>query len=139
MKEYKSKIDAPFYFIAVIIAIFIIITIVLVFDSLTSITEIVILIIAYIAAGIASYFSIIYPMLNTRYVIQDKTLTIKSGFYQKSIRYDEIIEITQKKSSGREPALSRDCIYIKYKDRQQLNLVGISPKNTEDFMNHLRK
>lgn len=94
----------------------------------------VIIFLAYGAAAVAYFFSILYPLINTKYVLQDKSLMIRSGFYKKYISYNSIIEITQKSSMEREPALSKKRIYIKYKDGPETKMVGISPKNKDVFL-----
>ncbi|MBU9728381.1 PH domain-containing protein [Diplocloster modestus] len=137
MKEYQSE-KGTFYLIAIIIAIVLLLPLLIVRYNPVSSQERLAVILAYVIAAAAYFFSIIYPILNTRYIIKDKTLVIKSGFYKNDISCDKIIEITPGKSFQREPALSSSRLYVKYRDGQLIKTVGISPKNKEDFIKSLQ-
>lgn len=137
LKKYKSEIGLSFYLVVTLITIIIVLSlIILLMNSIPS-SEIIILIVAYTLVFLAYYFSILYPLFNTNYVIQDETLIVRSGFYKKVILRNQIVEITEKKSFNREPALSTRRLYIKYREDSAMCSIGISPKNKEDFLRKL--
>lgn len=139
MKKYKSEIGFSFYLVVILAATIIILSLIMVLRNPISISETTILIFAYGLALLAYYFSVIYPLLNTNYVIQNENLIIRSGFYKKEISRNQIVEITEKKSLGREPALSTRRLYIEYRENSGIYFIGISPKNKEDFLRRLRE
>lgn len=136
MKEYKSEKGA-IHLIAAAVGSILIISFLAVFNGTAAQAERILLISAYITAAAAYFISVVFPIINTRYIIQDKALEIRCGFYKQIIPSDKIIDITQKKSFGREPALGQNRLYLKYRDKQDIKTVGISPKSREDFINNI--
>lgn len=134
MKIHKSEISYSFYSIAVVIAIAIILSFVFTMKGVDSISETIVLFVAYIMAALAFYFSVVHPLINTQYVIEGGKMVIRSGFYKKTISLNQVIEIIEKKSFGREPALSSRRLYIKYRDGQDMYCIGISPKDRVNFL-----
>lgn len=95
--------------------------------------------IAFIIVAIAYYFVLIYPVINTKYILETDRLVIHCGVYKNEIAFHDILEVYQKKSFGRYPALSEKMVFIKYKDCGMTNLVGISPKNQDEFIQQIQK
>lgn len=137
MKKYKSKIGVSYGLIAVLIALILIISFVIVMKDSYSTAEMVILLIAYLLGFTAYCFSFIYPICNTEYIIQEKELLIKCGLYKKKILLNDIVEVIPGKSFGREPALSMQRLYIKYSEGQGIYSIGISPRNMKDFLKNI--
>ena len=94
--------------------------------------------IAYIIAAILYYFVLICPVLNTKYILQADRLSIHCGIYKNEIALQEISEVYKKKSFRRYPAFSEQMVFIKYKKHGVTDLVGISPKNRDEFMQELQ-
>lgn len=137
MRKYKSEIGFSFYFIAILIGTIIILSLVAILKDSFSISETIFLLFAYILVMLAYFFSIVYPLINTKYIVQDEKIIIKSGFYKKTILCNQIVEIVEKKSFNREPALSTRRLYIKYSDGQGKYWIGISPRNKADFIKNI--
>ena len=74
--------------------------------------------------------------LNTVYIIEEKKLKIKCGFFSyKPVEIDEIKEITKSSNIISSPAASFDRIEIKYGKFEELI---ISPKNKFEFAQYLK-
>ena len=94
--------------------------------------------IAYIIAAILYYFVLICPVLNPKYILQADRLSIYCCIYKNEIALQEISEVYKKKSFRRYPAFSEQMVFIKYKIHGVTDLVGISPKNRDEFMQELQ-
>ncbi|WP_415376708.1 PH domain-containing protein [Patiriisocius sp. Uisw_017] len=78
---------------------------------------------------------ITHMFLKTEYIIEDKKLKIKCGFFTyKPIEINEIREITKSSNIISSPAASFDRIEIKYGKFEELI---ISPKNKFEFAQYL--
>lgn len=95
--------------------------------------------IAFITATIAYYFVLIYPIINTKYILETDRLVINCGTYKNEIAFREISGVYKKTSFGRHPALSEKMVFIKYKNRGVVNFVGISPRNRDEFIQEIQK
>ena len=79
---------------------------------------------------------ITHMFLNTVYIIEEKKLKIKCGFFSyKPVEIDEIKEITKSSNIISSPAASFDRIEIKYGKFEELI---ISPKNKFEFAQYLK-
>lgn len=134
MKKYKSEIGYSFYLMMFILVVVITLSFIFALRGTDSKSETIVLFVAYAIAALAYCLSVIHPLINTQYVVQDKKLEIKSGFYKKTISFNQLVEIIEKKSFGREPALSSKRLYIKYRDGQDMYWIGVSPRDRENFL-----
>lgn len=79
---------------------------------------------------------IFHLFLNTYYVIEDRTLTIRCGlFFRKMIEIDSIKKVTPTNLMMSAPAVSLDRLEILY---NKFDSVLISPKDKEGFVQHLK-
>ena len=123
MKTYKSKIGIGLVLILVII-----------FGS-----------VGYIIANtvynlppilVTSAFFVLYLFLSTYYTIENEILNVRSGFLiNMKINVNSIYKIVKSNSIMSAPAASLDRLKITY---QQNQIVVISPKNKQDFVNELK-
>ena len=132
---YRSKVGVMYFLVAVIIAVILVGS----FLYISGDENTFAIFIAYTIATIFYYFVLIYPVLNTKYILQADKLSIHCGIYKNEIAFQEILEVYKKKSFRRYPALSEQMVFIKYKNRGVTDLVGISPKNRDEFMQELQK
>lgn len=132
-KVYRSNVGAMYFLVSLIIAAILIGSFLYIRDDRIVIS------IAYIIATVAYYFALIYPVINTKYILETDRLAIHCGIYKNEIAFQEILEVYKKKSLGRYPALSEKMVFIKYKDCGVTNLVGISPKNRDEFIQEIQK
>ncbi len=132
---YRSKVGIMYFLVAVIIAVILVGS----FLYISGDGNTVAIFIAYIIAAILYYFVLIHPVLNTKYILQADRLLIHCGIYKNEIAFQEILEVYKKKSFRRYPALSEQMVFIKYKNCGVTDLVGISPKNRDEFMQELQK
>lgn len=95
--------------------------------------------VAYVIAVIAYYFAIVYPVINTKYILEKDRLEIRCGIYKNEISFQQILDVYKKDSLGRHPALSEKMVFIKYRDCSVTNIVGISPKNRDEVIHELQK
>lgn len=134
-KVYKSNVGVMYFFVSLIIAAILIGS----FLYTRGDGNVIVTSIAFIIAAITYYFALIYPVINTKYILETDRLVINCGIYKNEIAFQEILELYKKKSLGRQPALSEKMVFIKYKDRGVTNLVGISPKNRDEFIQEIQK
>ena len=134
-KVYRSNIGVMY----VLVSLLILMVLIGSFPYIRSDENTIAISIAYIIAAIFYYFALIYPVINTKYILQKDKLTINCGIYKNEIAFQEILEVYKKKSWGRYPALSENIVFIKYKDCGVTNLVGISPKNRDEFIREMQK
>ncbi|MDR2888736.1 MAG: PH domain-containing protein [Lachnospiraceae bacterium] len=139
MKSYRSKIGRVYFVMTIVFTALIVLSITAAFAGATLTAEKITLVCAFVAAMFGLFFATIFPMLNTRYVIVEDRLIITSGFYKKTIALSQITEIYEKKSFGREPALSATRLYLKYVSGPEKGGVGISPQNQADFLKSINK
>ncbi len=134
-KVYRSNVGAMYFLVSLMIAAILIGSFLYILGDGNTIA----ISIAYIIAAILYYFVLIHPVFNTKYILQTDRLEIHCGIYKNEIAFQEILEVYKKKSFGRYPALSEQMVFIKYKNCGVTNLVGISPKNRDEFMQELQK
>lgn len=99
----------------------------------------VVIFVAFIIAIIIYCFVLIYPVINTKYILDTDRLVIKCGLYKNEIAIRDIIEVYKKTSLGRYPALNEKMVFIKYINHGVTNLVGVSPKNQDGFIHEIQK
>lgn len=134
-KVYRSNVGVMYFLVSLIIATILIGSFLYICGARNTIA----ISIAYIIAAMAYYFALIYPVINTKYILERDRLTINCGIYKNEIAFQEILEVYKKKSLGRYPALSEKMVFIKYKDCGVTNLIGISPKNKDEFIQEIQK
>lgn len=134
MKKYRSEVGYSFYLMAILLSAIIILSFVFALRETSSMSETIMLFVVYGIVVLAFYFAVIHPLINTQYIVQNEKLEIKSGFYKKEISYNKFVEIIEKTSFGREPALSSRRLYIKYRDGQGMYWIGISPRDRVNFL-----
>lgn len=85
--------------------------------------------------GMLFLVELVIRILTTFYIIDNKTLTVKSGMWiNKKIDISSIKKITRTNDIGWSVALSSDSLRILYEDAKQ---VIVSPKNKKQFLNDL--
>lgn len=80
-----------------------------------------------------------WPVFNTRYMIQDGTLSISCLFLKWHIPLASIQKITPTHYSIASPALSLDRLKIEYGKEGEIKQVLISPRNQHAFIAALEK
>lgn len=78
------------------------------------------------------------PLLTTRYVIKDHTLTIRTLIFKWVIQLDDIQKISRTDHLDVSPALSLDRLKIEYVKNGKNKQVMISPRNQQGFSNALQ-
>lgn len=134
-KVYRSNVGIMYFMVSFIIAVILIGSFLYIRGDGNTIA----ISIAYIIAAIAYYFALIYPVINTKYILETDRLVIICGIYKNEIAFQEILEVYKKRSFGRHPALSEKMVFIRYQDRGVMNLVGISPVNQDEFIQEIQK
>lgn len=134
-KVYRSDIGMMYSLAAILIAVIIVGSFLYIRGdgNMTAIS------VAYVIAAIAYYFAIVYPVINTKYILEKDRLEIRCGIYKNEISFQQILDVYKKDSLGRHPALSEKMVFIKCRDRGVTNIVGISPKNRDEFIYELQK
>ncbi|CAM9192414.1 PH domain-containing protein [Acinetobacter bereziniae] len=74
-----------------------------------------------------------WPVLNTRYIIQEDTLTIHCLFLKWNIPLANIQKVMPSHDSIASPALSLDRLKIEYRKDGEIKQVLISPRNQKAF------
>lgn len=74
-----------------------------------------------------------WPVLNTRYIIQDEILTIHSLFLKWRIPLANIQKISKTNNSISSPALSLDRLKIEYIKDGKIKQVLVSPRDQQAF------
>ena len=90
------------------------------------------------ATYIATIFVIWWPVVNTRYVVDDETLIISCMFLKWKIKLVDIQNIEPTSNSVSSPALSLDRLKIEYQKDGKNKFVLVSPKNKEKFCQALK-
>ncbi|WP_353168425.1 PH domain-containing protein [Acinetobacter sp.] len=80
-----------------------------------------------------------WPVFNTRYMIQDGTLSISCLFLKWHIPLASIQKITPTHHSIASPALSLDRLKIEYEKEGEIKQVLISPRNQHVFIAAVEK
>ncbi|WP_424271630.1 PH domain-containing protein [Eudoraea sp.] len=89
---------------------------------------------------ILGFAFIIYLFLNIEYIIVERKLKIKCGFfYTKALNIDMIKSITRTNSIISAPAASLDRIELLYNDNGKFDSIIISPKDKVNFTKELMK
>ena len=79
---------------------------------------------------------VLHILFTNQYIIEGKTLTVKSGFlFKKTIDVETISEIYEKRSVVNAPAASFDRLEIRLNEWDR---VIISPKNKTEFVDKLK-
>ncbi|MBI0424733.1 PH domain-containing protein [Acinetobacter sp. ACIN00229] len=84
-------------------------------------------------------FLIWLPIFNTYYLIENKTLMIKSLVFRWEINIDDITQIEPTHNPLSSPALSLDRLKIYYMKNGEITSVMISPKDKERFFQAINK
>lgn len=86
-------------------------------------------------------FLIVLPILfSTYYILEDDALFVRSGhLFFKHIFYKDIIKIRETKSLIAACGLSINRVEVTYKYEDSIDVVSISPKEREKFMNEITK
>ena len=132
---YRSKVGVLYFIIALLMAAILLGS----FLAIHGDGNTVAISIAYLIAAILYYFALIHPVVHTRYILQEDKLAIQCGMYRDKIAFREILEVYKKKSFKRYPAFSENMVFIKYKGCGGTKLVGISPKNQDEFIQEIQK
>lgn len=75
-----------------------------------------------------------WPVLNTRYIIQEDTLTIHCLFLKWNIPLANIQKMTPSHDSIASPALSLDRLKIEYIKEGEHKQILVSPRNRQAFI-----
>ncbi len=134
-RVYRSSIGWMFPFVSLLTAICLIGSFICIQDDESRLG----IIIAYVIAAIGYFWALVYPLINTKYVLESDRLIIICGMYKRVIYFRQIVDVYKKKSLGRQPALSENRVFIKYKEYGEINDVGISPKSLEDFTREIKE
>jgi len=78
------------------------------------------------------------PIFNTYYLLENKTLTIRSLVFRWEININDITRIEPTHNPLSSPALSLDRLKIYYMKDDRVATAMISPKDKEGFLNMLR-
>lgn len=123
-KVYKSGISI--WLVSILLAVFIFLMLMLYFDHAPWFA-------LFVVIGIASF--ILQLFINTYYVVEDKTLKIRSGFlYKLTIDIHQIKKLEETNSPLSSPAASFDRLEIIY---NKFDSVIISPKDKKAFIEDL--
>ncbi|SFB21747.1 PH domain-containing protein [Acetitomaculum ruminis DSM 5522] len=134
-KVYRSNIGIMYFIVSVVILGILISS----FLYARGDENTVVIFVTFIIATLVYCFVLIYPAINTKYILETDRLVIKCRLYKNEIAFRNIIEVYKKTSLGRYPALSEKMVFIKYKNHGVTNLVGISPKNRDEFIDEIQK
>lgn len=74
-----------------------------------------------------------WPVLNTRYIVQDEVLTIHSLFLKWRIPVANIQKVSKTNNSISSPALSLDRLKIEYMKDGKIKQVLVSPRDQQAF------
>ena len=133
--EYKPKAGVSFY-ILLVLQVLTTVTLVLlaIFMGSALFTWIVAILAAFFTGIFFLYFFL--ALKDTRYIIADTYLFIKTGLYELELPFDRIVSISHGvRSMLMQPALSFTRVEIKYKTLQGMtDIVHISPVNEDEFI-----
>ena len=88
-------------------------------------------------SGIPLLLLLWYPLCNTRYTLDDQSLTVRSGLFHWNIPLTSIQSIEPSRDMASAPALSLDRLRIRYLQDGQPNSILISPTDQTLFMQRL--
>ena len=132
--SYQSKIDFWIFLILTSITLFFLYTL---YNSINTATFYELLIISIIYLII--FYIIWLPIFNTVYYLKDTSIEVKSMFFKWSIPLKDIKTINSCTNFISAPALSIKRIEIIYFSKGMTEVIMISPKDREAFLEELNK